>query len=104
MDAAAIATGEVRECLLHPERMIRLLEERRRIPKRQRWARVHATDQEWELIVTYLYSLGIVAVIEEHEVFCIDGEPVLNGAFGVPKPKASCVPHGDLLLWVCASS
>ena len=50
--------------------------------------------------MTYLYSLGIVAVIDEHEVFCIDGEPVLNGAFGVPKPKAPCVPHGDLLLWV----
>ena len=43
---------------------------------------------EWAAIVAHLYSLGIVAPIEEQDIFSVGGQLVLNGAFAVEKRGA----------------
>eukprot|EP00435_Cladocopium_sp_Y103_P061594 s1327_g23.t1 len=46
--------------------------------------RVHASPEQWELIVQELYKRGLVVPVEDPVE--VKGKMLLNGAFGVPKP------------------
>ena len=48
---------------------------------------VRATQKEWDTIAKELVSRGIATVIPEQDVATVNGEKVLNGAFGVVKPN-----------------
>ena len=43
------------------------------------------SDEEWFAICAHLVTTGIFAVVEEDEIFCVNGEQVLAGAFAVGK-------------------
>ena len=48
---------------------------------------VRATQAEWDVIAKELVDRGIATVIPEQDVATLNGEKVLNGAFGVVKPN-----------------
>lgn len=48
-------------------------------------ARINAQKQEWHRICLKLLELGILAEIAYEEIFQVDGQPILNGAFAVEK-------------------
>ena len=54
-------------------------------PPRLKKAKVRAKPGEWQNILEGLHGLGIVKLIEEKDLVYWKGEPLLNGAFGVPK-------------------
>jgi len=54
-------------------------------PPRLRKAKVRAKPGEWQNILEGLHGLGIVKFIEDKDLVYWKGEPLLNGAFGVPK-------------------
>ena len=45
-----------------------------------------------------LLELGILAIIPFDDIFTVNGVPVLNGMFGVKKPKAAPIETADGLL------
>ena len=47
-----------------------------------------AEDDEGIKIARYCVELGVFGLLKREQVFHIDGEPLLNGAFGVSKNKA----------------
>eukprot|EP00435_Cladocopium_sp_Y103_P046347 s1615_g13.t1 len=47
--------------------------------------RVHASQEQWELIAKELYNRGLVEPVEDPVM--IRGKPICNGAFGVAKPN-----------------
>lgn len=49
--------------------------------------RVMVEDRDWGAVCTGLVQSGICTFIEEHEVFHANGEPLLNGLFGVSKEE-----------------
>jgi hypothetical protein len=55
-------------------------------------ARVNATDDEWAKICKELYRVGIVAIVPEKDILVRHGRKVVNGAFGVVKPKCTSSP------------
>ena len=48
---------------------------------------VRATQDHWDVIAKELVDRGIATVIPEQDVATVNGEKVLNGAFGVVKPN-----------------
>ncbi len=48
---------------------------------------VRATQDHWDVIAKELVDRGIATVIPEEDVATVNGEKVLNGAFGVVKPN-----------------
>eukprot|EP00435_Cladocopium_sp_Y103_P050459 s406_g15.t1 len=49
--------------------------------------RVMVEDQCWGAVCQGLVSAGVCCFIEEHEIFCTDQGPLLNGLFGVTKDE-----------------
>lgn len=49
--------------------------------------RVMVEDRDWGAVCIGLVQSGICTFIEEHEVFHANGEPLLNGLFGVSKEE-----------------
>ena len=47
--------------------------------------RVMVEDCDWSAVCDGLVKAGVCCFLEEHEVFSIDGSPLLNGLFGVTK-------------------
>jgi len=85
VEAADVATGFVRECLLDPELVLHPpAAEDGPLPSASIWA----DEVEWLAIVKELLALGIFVPVRLKEAYHHHGRPVLNGAFGVPKPKA----------------
>ena len=82
IDVAALATGNVRECLLHPEHVIRAAGHR--LPALYQ-SKIWAGDDEREAIVAVRFERGIVGPIPDEAVASFDGELILSGAFGVEK-------------------
>ena len=95
LDAAALATGSVRECLLRPERVLRPAGHRLPAPHR---SKVWATPEEWEAIAEVPFERGIIGPIEDSEVASFDGEIILNGALirGREGPRPTDHPRGRL--------
>ncbi|CAK0851484.1 unnamed protein product, partial [Prorocentrum cordatum] len=92
IEAADLATGFVREALLDPTLVLLPAALRRRAPTS---ARVWASLEEWHRIVRALHERGVVSAIPSSEIACRDGAPLLNGAFGVPKPRDEPVVCSD---------
>ncbi len=78
---ADLCDGEVKELLLHPEKCMLQGEE---LPQNLPRPRVMASDDEWDLICGALYSRGLIKPVSKAAK--LDGVPIENGAFGVPKP------------------
>ena len=51
--------------------------------------RVMVPDSEWEALARGLLEKGICGLIRESEVHHIQGKPLFNGLFGVPKDEVS---------------
>ena len=82
--AADLAEDPLRSYLLDPRRALLPRESwPRPVPK----GKVFADDHEWSKIVRYCVELGVFGLLKREEVFHVDGEPLLNGAFGVSKNK-----------------
>ena len=82
---ADFVSEELREDLKDPSRC---LLPRAAWPVAPPRSRVHATDAEWYSLVKAGASLGIFGKASESELFRDQfGNPVLNGAMGVDKPK-----------------
>ena len=77
-----LCEGEVAELLQEPSRLVLPPDER---PKVIPQPDVHASHEEWCKIAGELYRRGLVAAVKEP--WQLDGQPVLNGAFGVVKPN-----------------
>ncbi|CAK0886883.1 unnamed protein product, partial [Prorocentrum cordatum] len=92
IEAADLATGFVREALLDPTLVLLPAALRRPAPT---FARVWASLEEWHRIVRALHERGMVSAIPSSEIACRDGAPLLNGAFGVPKPHDEPVVCSD---------
>eukprot|EP00971_Amphidinium_carterae_P352513 6492630-Amphidinium_carterae.2 len=60
-------------------------------------ARVMVKDGHWEELVTLLFTRGLIAPIEDEQIFAVDNNKVLNGMFGVLKPGKAATPHGPVL-------
>jgi len=50
--------------------------------------RVMVSDQDWDELCDGLISTGICGVMPEHELFQVEGKPLLNGLFGVSKGES----------------
>ncbi|CAK0903184.1 unnamed protein product [Prorocentrum cordatum] len=92
IEAADLATGFVREALLDPTLVLLPAALRRPTPTS---AGVWASLEEWHRIVRALHERGMVSAIPSSEIACRDGAPLLNGAFGVPKPRDEPVVCSD---------
>eukprot|EP00438_Fugacium_kawagutii_P022919 Skav229978 [mRNA] locus=scaffold372:377191:382604:+ [translate_table: standard] len=79
VDLLEVVDEKMQKKLLHPEHMVR-----EDIPEEIPRPQVMCGDDEWEKIVKALYERKLVEPIEQHPV--VQGEKVLNGAFGVVKP------------------
>ena len=77
-----LLAGEVRAELEHPELL--LLDQDTPAPGPLR-AKVHAAPSEWALIVRECIRRGVMREIPYDDIYRHQGEPVLNGAFGVLK-------------------
>ena len=82
LDAMEAVDNEVRAWLGCPEKT---LKPREMWPERVPTAKINATKPEWYRVVKELYDRNILAVIPKEEIFSVDGELVLNGAFAVAK-------------------
>ena len=78
---ADLCEGEVKEMLLHPEKCMLEGEE---LPMTLPQPKVMADDKEWDLICGALFRRGLIKPVSQ--VARLEGVPILNGAFGVPKP------------------
>ena len=78
VDIMEVLPPDLQETLKHPDRLV--LEE----PAGQRpYPRVHCNPDEWPRVVKALYERGVVTPVEHCPE--LEGEKLLNGAFGVPK-------------------
>ena len=80
--ACDVAEGEIAEWLLNPERA---LLPRDQWPKPLPEATMNCSRGEWDRLVPVLVGKGILQPIRKHEILHVDGIPLLNGAFAVPK-------------------
>ncbi|CAK0908265.1 unnamed protein product [Prorocentrum cordatum] len=92
IEAADLAAGSVRAALLDPSLVLLPPAQRRPAPTS---ARVRATAQEWEQVVSALFARGMVGPIDEGEIATRDGVPLINEAFGVAKVHDAPVRCGD---------
>eukprot|EP00435_Cladocopium_sp_Y103_P063332 s18_g24.t3 len=76
-----LCDGELRERL--EDALGNLLPEEE-LPEDLPSPKVHASPEQWELIVQELHKRGLVVPVEEPVQ--VKGKMLLNGAFGVPKP------------------
>ena len=82
LDAEKVADEEVRTWLRDPQLCLK---------PRELWptvvpkAKINASKTEWYRLVGELYKRNLVAIIEKDDIFKVDGEAVLNGAFAVNK-------------------
>ena len=80
--AVEVVSPEVAEWLLRPyESLLPKSKWPEKIPK----ARMNCSKVEWENIVRLLWERGMIKAIPKEEIFHVDGQPVLNGAFAVEK-------------------
>ena len=89
LDALRFATGEVREVLMDPFRLLKPLAEWDEAPRQ---SKIWSSEEDFERIADYLLELGIleeVSMEEAEEIVIRDdrGRPVRHGMFGVEKPK-----------------
>lgn len=54
-------------------------------PRKVPTAKINATRAEWNRLVKVLYERNILETIDKADIFSVDGELVLNGAFAVEK-------------------
>ena len=92
VDILEVVEGRLREQLLDPSGLLRPPEE---WPAQTPTARTQLRDpQEWEPLAKLLVARRLVDWIPASQVFSPFGKPVVNGLFGVPKPKK--LPESDL--------
>ena len=78
-----LCEGEVRRCLEDPSLILRgQTVGTGPLPK----ARVLCTQAEWVKIGRALLQKGLVRTLSKEQLFHVQGQPLLNGAFGVTKP------------------
>ncbi|CAE7392395.1 abcC8 [Symbiodinium microadriaticum] len=82
LQACEVAEGEIAEWLLNPERA---LLPRDQWPKPIPKATMNCSRDEWDRLVPVLVGKGILQPIRKHEILHVEGIPLLNGAFAVPK-------------------
>ena len=87
-----LCDGIVKEKLMNPESCLLEGEE---LPVKLPTPKVMASEEEWNLIAGALYKRGLVRPVES--VARVDDQPVLNGAFGVPKPGKQLEDGRDVL-------
>ncbi|CAE7184465.1 unnamed protein product, partial [Symbiodinium necroappetens] len=99
LKASEIAEGDVAKWLLDPE--LTLLP-RDKWPSPLPRASMNCTREDWCELVPLLVKKRILEPISKSEIFTVNGAPVLNGAFAVPKKgvflAAAVIPMG----WVNA--
>ena len=90
IELSDLCEGAVKRCLEDPSIVLKpSLDDKDVLPK----ARVLCNDAEWIKISRVLLAKGLVRPLREHELFLINGQPLLNGAFGVAKP-GKLTPEG----------
>ena len=82
LQASEIAEGDVAKWLLDPE--LTLLP-RDKWPSPLPRASMNCTREDWCELVPLLVKKRILEPISKSEIFTVNGTPVLNGAFAVPK-------------------
>ena len=82
IDAHALATGFLREALADPWLIAK---PRAAWPPRFPKARVWCEPAEWVKIVTLCLERGIFGLVDAQDVVHHNGQPLLNGCFGVSK-------------------
>ena len=82
LDAAMAASPAVRQWVEEP---LLALKPEHEWPESLPRARINATKEDWYDICVTLVDRGILAPIDLTEVFSVQGQPVLNGAFAVEK-------------------
>ena len=55
---------------------------------------------EWEVIVQMLFEAGLIRIIDDSDIPRFDGERLLRGAFGVPKPGKQVVDGRNFLRFI----
>eukprot|EP00438_Fugacium_kawagutii_P025118 Skav230791 [mRNA] locus=scaffold312:65520:71347:+ [translate_table: standard] len=84
-DATSFLTGELRDRLLSPEKVLKPLHE---WPEKPHQSKVRASDSEWRKIVEAGHQRGLMVPISPDNVFRdVKGNLVLNGAGAVKKVK-----------------
>ena len=82
--ALSWVSGRTKQFLEHPEDCVLDPSLMKKLPKLQ--ARVHVASDDKVELAKLLVERGICGWTEESAVFRYEGEMVLNGLFGVPKP------------------
>ena len=82
LDALEVVDADVKAWLENPGAT---LKPKGQWPSRVPVARINASREEWYRVVEALYQRRILTTIEESEIFKVNGELVLNGAFAVGK-------------------
>lgn len=85
LEAHAVAGPDVQRWLEDPSKALKPIAE---WPLVVPQAKINATRQEWEKLCGVLFGLGIICPIDDSDIFEVNGEKVLNGAFAVPKKGA----------------
>ena len=57
------------------------------VQKKMKPPRVLVHDDHWLEVCKGLIAKGVCVPIQEADVYCVEGAPVLNGLFGVPKDE-----------------
>ncbi|CAK0807057.1 unnamed protein product, partial [Prorocentrum cordatum] len=92
IEAADLAADFVWAALLDPALVLLPPAQRRPAPTS---ARVRATAQEWEQVVSALLARGVVAPFDEGEIATRDGVHLIDEAFGVAKVHVAPARCGD---------
>ena len=95
IEAASLAEGETLRCLLDPSLVLKSEGE---LPARIPSSRIWATDHDYYEIVSFLWNIGMLVIIDEHDIPVRRNRMILNGLFGVVKPKDLPIKIGELLL------
>ena len=91
VDALTVASGSVRNWLEDPSLAIKPESD---WPEETPRAKVHIKPGEEAQVFHLLWKCGIVKAIDERDVFHAHGKPVLQGMFGVVRPKDKPTPQG----------
>ncbi len=83
IEAEEWVTGRTRIFLLNPEDCILSYDERGGEQKKR--AKVHIAEGDKVPLAKELVKRGVCSWTEEREIFKVDGDPILNGLFGVKK-------------------
>ena len=79
--AVDVCTGGFREYVLHPERWLKPKEAQVYLSP----PRVMIPREEWGKVCKGLIDRGVCGLMPLSEAYCVEGQPVLGGIFGVPK-------------------